>query len=136
MLRLQIPPLRERLEDIPLLAAHFLALLSPKGKTAPRLNREAEEVLRQYRWPGNLRELRNLMERMAALHKKQVIDKAGVAAYLAEEQAELLPCEIAPDIEDILHALAASKGNQSKAAELLGISRSTLWRRLKKGRER
>ena len=133
VLRLKIPPLRERADDIPLLAGYFLALFTPKGKTPPRLDPEAETALQRHYWPGNVRELRNLMERIAALHKDGVINGAAVAAYLAEEKSELVRTQSDSELAEIYRVLAECNGNQTKAANALGMSRITLWRKLKRG---
>ncbi|SBW09615.1 Sigma54 specific transcriptional regulator, Fis family [uncultured delta proteobacterium] len=131
VLRLQAPPLRERREDIPLLAAHFLDIFSAEGKSPPKLAPDAESALQEYHWPGNVRELRNLMERVAALHKRGTIDASTVMGLLADEHAELTPPEYDEDLAKIYAALAECGGNHTRAAKLLGMSRITLWRRLK-----
>lgn len=135
VLRLKIPPLRERTEDIPLLAKNFLSLFTPKSKSPPRLSPDAEISLQHHPWLGNVREIRNLMERMAALHKCDVISGDAIAAYLAEEKSELCFSGHNPETAEIYRALAECNGNQTKAAEVLGISRITLWRKLKQGRQ-
>ncbi len=132
VLRLQVPPLRERREDIPLLAAYFLKLFSAKGKKAPRLTADATATMQEYHWPGNVRELRNIMERVAALHKQEAVDAKTIMAFLAEEHAELTPPEFDEDLARIYGALAECGGNHTKAAKLLGMSRITLWRRLRR----
>ncbi len=151
VLRLTIPPLRERPEDIAYLAAYFLAQYAAKLNRSLRLSQEAIQVLQQHNWPGNVRELRNFMERTAVVHKSRTVDAGQVALSLSEEQSlsqivlpaatpglvrpQTPPQESDRDIAAIRHALDCCKGNASQAARLLGISRITLWRKLKRDQE-
>ncbi|MGH2617685.1 MAG: sigma-54-dependent transcriptional regulator [Thermomicrobiales bacterium] len=137
--QVQLPPLRERKEDIPALAEAFLSgFARDLGKPALRLAPEAASVLQGYEWPGNVRELRNLMERAAVLCKEQVVGPSLVRAFLPAEvaaaQADLHLEQALADLERrmILDALAASADNKSAAAKLLGIGERTLWTKLKK----
>ncbi len=131
-----LPPLRERADDIPLLAQAFLKELAREnGKTVEGVAPEALQVLMAYAWPGNVRELRNVIERMVVLARHKVLtvgdlppgiqaaDPAGAgappAATLAEGERRM-----------ILAALEAQQGNRTLAARRLGISRRTLHRKL------
>ena len=139
---LRLPPLRERTGDLPLLARSFLdAAAQAHGLAAPRLRPAALAVLKRYRWPGNLRELRNLMERLALLMPGRELGPENLpveictAAAPAEHLVELPEQGLAlVDVEESLirQALERTRGNRSRAARLLGITRDTLLYRLKK----
>ncbi len=139
---IRVPPLRERKEDIPLLAAHFIKALSA-GKTPEiRLTKEAICLLCQYAWPGNVRELKNLLERLAILKPGKVITPVDLPAeFHAPEALSALPDEETLDYrvakEKVLEAfhrrivVAALKkygGNVSKASESLGLDRGNFQR--------
>ena len=133
-----LPPLRERREDIPILAEHFLARFAKRQDRALRLSPGAVERLLRYAWPGNVRELENAMERTAILTQADTIEPGdlpphiraglalGAAPSLAGEQT-LAEAERAY----IVQALERSSWNHTRAAEALGIGRTTLWRKLK-----
>ena len=143
--RIDVPPLRERGEDIVLLAGHFLALHAKKlARPAPALDAAACRLLSGYAWPGNVRELENLMARAALL-----APAVPVATVLARELGEpVMPVMAAqappgddlrlqPQVDDlerrlILRALEQAEGNKAKAARALEISERTLWYKLKK----
>jgi transcriptional regulator of acetoin/glycerol metabolism len=136
---LVIPPLRERRAEIEGLARHFLAKAwdSARGPT-PDLSPEAIALLRSHEWPGNIRELRNVIERVALLCDGTVVLPRHLPPHLtATHVAATLPAD-APlrdtvreaERQRIVEALEASKGNQTRAAELLGVSRRTLISRL------
>lgn len=136
---LEMPPLRERIEDIPLLFAHYAAEAAARyGRPCVSLDRRALARLTAYAWPGNVRELKNLCERLTVLH-----GEAGVPlgpACLPAEFAEAVPAAgeslglFAAERRLIEEALQQARGNRSQAARLLGISRDTLLYRLKKYR--
>jgi DNA-binding NtrC family response regulator len=133
-----LPPLRERREDIPLLAEHFLARFAQRQGRVLRLSAGAMERLLRYAWPGNVRELENAMERTAILARDETIEAGdlpphvgaglalGPAPGLAAEQT-LAEAERA----HIIQILERYGWNHSRAAEALGIGRTTLWRKLK-----
>src|SRR5690606_19075140 len=79
---LRLPPLRERVEDIPDLARHFFALVEKEGLARKQLDAEAMDRLKRYRWPGNVRELENLVRRLAALYPQDVITGAIIETEL------------------------------------------------------
>ena len=145
VVRIRVPPLREHGEDIPLLTAHFIARFNQEMKRQVRgVASGAMELLQAYRWPGNIRELRNVVERAFILHA--TVDELrpehlppelrGGSSRKPEKPVPTVPAEglVLDDVEKrlIREALERSTGNQSRAARLLGISRDTLRYRLKK----
>jgi two-component system nitrogen regulation response regulator GlnG len=164
---LRLPPLRERVEDIPDLVRHFLRKAEEEGLPAKRLDTDALDILRHHRWPGNVRELENLIRRLAVLHSGDTIPASTIAAELKEpvkassldggeepvslsaaverhltkyfaEHGDRLPPpglydRILQDIERPLLSicLAATRGNQIRAAHLLGLNRNTLRKKIR-----
>jgi two-component system nitrogen regulation response regulator GlnG len=163
---MRLPPLRERGEDIPDLARHFLQKAEEEGLPAKRIEPEALDLLRRYRWPGNVRELENLVRRLVVLHSGDTISAAIVASemseparssasgndepptlsasveqhlarYFAEQGGRLPPAglydRILQDVERPLLSicLAATRGNQIRAAHLLGLNRNTLRKKIR-----
>jgi len=133
-----LPPLRERREDIPLLAEHFLARFARRQGRVLRLSAGATERLLRYGWPGNVRELENAMERLAILASDETVAPgdllAHVGAGLAVGQAPGLAAEqtlAEAERAYIIQILERYGWNHSRAAEVLGIGRTTLWRKLK-----
>ncbi len=137
-----VPPLRERQEDVLSLARAFLRMLQPAmGRRFNGLTREAENLLLRYSWPGNVRELRNVVERAMILEKGTEITPSSLildpetgapaAPVLDEPLAGIVPLETA-ERELVRRAMRATGGNQTRAAELLGISRDQLRYRLKR----
>lgn len=125
-----LPPLRERLEDLPLLTRHLLAREGfPHMEVAP----EVLAVLRNYAWPGNIRELRNVLIRAAMLAADQIITLEALPPELLTPQlsSSLQPLSMHRlGREQIHHALQVCRGNVSRAAKVLGIHRSTLYNHL------
>ena len=136
-----VPPLRDRAEDIPLLADYFLKEFTlAYGRKPKELTSEALEVLQQHRWPGNVRELRNLMERIVIMNPQVRVDarhiplnpgKRAVFERPAERFGSLYDVRAAAEREYILKMLDETKGNVTKTAELLGLERSNLYRKMK-----
>jgi two-component system NtrC family response regulator len=137
---IEIPPLRRRRDDIPLLVSHFLDKLGAGDAT---LTPDFMPALRAYRWPGNVRELENVIQRAIVLRRKpDELSAADLPEHLreapsgADEEAFVLPAEgvSLAEVEKSLirQALAAADGNRSQAARLLGITRQTLLYRLEK----
>ncbi len=142
---ISVPALRERQEDIPLLAEHFMAMLAKEyGRRAKAFDPGAMAALQQYPWPGNVRELRNLVERLMIMvpgDRITVRDVAfldataiQVADAAAPQTTPLGPLHDARDQFErdyILRALAAQQGNISRTADMLGIERSNLYRKMR-----
>jgi two-component system nitrogen regulation response regulator NtrX len=137
-----VPPLRDRADDIVLLAEHFMhELASEYGRRPKRLDPGAAAVLQAYRWPGNVRELRNVIERLVIMIPGETITAsdvtfldAGVLAAAEVFTGAPLPLHEARDQferEYILRALAAQQGNISRTAEALGVERSNLYRKMR-----
>src|SRR5216117_3847458 len=139
-----VPALRERQEDIPLLADHFMAEFAREyGRRVKSFDRGAVNVLQQYAWPGNVRELRNVIERLAIMVPGDLIsspdlsflDSSGVAhPQVTELHAERQTLHEARDQFErdlILRTLAEQQGNMSRTAEVLGVERSNLYRKMK-----
>jgi DNA-binding NtrC family response regulator len=138
--KLRVPPLRERGEDLVLLATQILADLAPSaGRRVEGFSTQALEVIRRYPWPGNVRELRNAVERALVVGDGPWIDAGDLPEALhgsapaqpEDESLVRLPMSL-EDLEEraIRAALAVSHGNQRRAAALLGINRVTLHRKL------
>jgi len=137
-----LPPLRERREDIPLLANQFLVKYTQKFERELSLDRRVLKVLDGYAWPGNIRELENLMERLAALCEGPTVTLEDLPAFLIRRSAGIgdfvlnLPPEgVALDkVEEFLiqEALRRNDGNQTRAAKFLRITRNTLIYRMQK----
>jgi len=139
-----VPPLRDRQEDIPLLADHFMAMLARENGRRPKtFDADAIVALRQYTWPGNVRELHNVVERLMIMvpgdrissRDLTFLDQGGVAADARPvDAAASLPLHEARDRFErdyIVRALAAQQGNISRTAEALGIERSNLYRKMR-----
>ncbi len=163
---LRLPPLRERVEDIPDLVRHFLRKAEEESLPAKHLDAAALERLKRHRWPGNVRELENLVRRLVVLHSGETIPAAAVEAELAQaapasamhsgetesigaaverhltryflDHGSALPPpglydRVLAEVERPLLAiaLAATRGNQIKAAQLLGLNRNTLRKKIR-----
>jgi len=133
---LVVPPLRERKSDIPLLADHFLQVTAEKlGRRSRTINAGALELLAAYEYPGNVRELRNVVERLVIMSEGQVITPADVRRWLPQvgSEHELRPLKEAADDferEYIQKTLADCGGNVTRAAEHLGLERSHLYKKM------
>ncbi len=135
-----VPPLRDRAEDIPLLASHFLRTFAREyGRKAKELSSEATAALMAYHWPGNVRELRNLMERMVILNPQQRIEARHLPLESSRKAQQkqwngfgsLHEVREAAERDYILNKLEETGGNVSRASELLGLERSNLYRKMK-----
>ena len=134
---IQIPPLRERPEDIPLLVEHFLKVYSKKyQKDIKRLNTATLKKLEKYHWPGNVRELQHAIERALIMSEDQVLQPTDFFLASADQEGEGLIFDDynLEDIEKTIIRKVISKygGNISHAAKELGLSRTSLYRRLEK----
>jgi two-component system nitrogen regulation response regulator GlnG len=164
---LRLPPLRERVEDIPDLVRHFLRKAEDEGLPHKTLDNEALDMLRRHRWPGNVRELENLIRRLAVLQSGDTISASAVIAELKEPAKTFAadsgegPQSLAASVEQYLTqyflaqgdrlpppgvydrivqeverplisiCLAATRGNQIRAAQLLGLNRNTLRKKIR-----
>lgn len=137
VVNIHVPALRERVEDIPLLARHFLARFCRQmGKPAQRLNAASLKVLQAYPWPGNVRELQNLLERAVVFSDKEelevVPDPSSIPSPSLQLRGDLTQTLDGLEKALILQALDECKGVQNQAAKKLGISRSALQYKIKK----
>ena len=168
---LRLPPLRERSEDIPDLVRHFFTIAEKEGLPRKQIDVGALDRLKRHRWPGNIRELENLVRRLAALYPQETIVESLIVAELAEPESYAAegfepkthsqPLTLAESIEQHLEtyfaqfgndipppglyhrilreleaplitvSLAATRGNQIKAAEMLGLNRNTLRKKIR-----
>jgi two-component system nitrogen regulation response regulator NtrX len=134
-----VPPLRERLEDVPLLAEHFSKEFSEAyGRRPKQFAPEALETLRQYSWPGNVRELRNMVERIVIMNPQVRIERKNVPALVSRSSgrstsgfSSLQEARAAYERDFIVKKLEECQGNVSRAAEALGLERSHLYRKMK-----
>jgi DNA-binding NtrC family response regulator len=141
VIAIHLPPLRDRRDDIPLFVDAFLARVAAEhGSTPRRLAGPAMELINAYDWPGNVRELENALERAAVLTKADLIDASALPPRVMERKAEPLTTArpmVNPTLDLIERAyiqyvLQAEGGNKTRAAEVLGIDPSTLYRKLSK----
>jgi DNA-binding NtrC family response regulator len=138
VVRIKLPPLRDRKEDIPLLVHSFINEFSRiNRKDVTGISPQALEAFQLYDWPGNVRELRNCIESMVVLSKSQILEKADIPPPIGITTTPIpvLPVPGSLNIkviekELIRNALEQSSGNKKQAAELLGLSRRTLYRKL------
>lgn len=139
VIALHLPPLRQRRDDIPLLAEHFLNRIAGLRNEAPkRITTAATEILLDYPWPGNVRELENAIERAIILTAGSEIDVSALPDRITQRRAEPLvsgrtppnPTLEAVERAYIMWVLQSESGNKSRAAEVLGIDPSTLYRKL------
>jgi DNA-binding NtrC family response regulator len=139
VIALHLPPLRQRLDDVPLLCDAFLARHAEQRNEPPKhLTDAAMEIFQSYSWPGNVRELENALERAVILTSGETIDVSGLPERISERQADPLVAERTapnPTMEMIERAyimwvLQSEQGNKTRAAEVLGIDPSTLHRKL------
>jgi transcriptional regulator with PAS, ATPase and Fis domain len=132
-----IPPLRERRDDVNPLAAYFLKKHLPRStKKITGFTKEAMAVLANYSFPGNVRELENIVERAIILEKSSVVTPESLPQSMSVFQIETLDPSKVRTLEELNKEYAEKvvelySGNRSKAAEVLGISRTSLWRILK-----
>ena len=137
----QVPPLRERLEDVPLLADHFLnEFTTAYGRKRKELTLEAYRVLQDYSWPGNVRELRNLMERIVIMNPQVRVDARHIPLNPQRRAVYERPIDFFGSLQEvretaereyILKKLEETRGNVTRTAELLGLERSNLYRKMK-----
>jgi two-component system response regulator AtoC len=146
VLPLELPPLRARAEDVPQLASHFLEIANRRTGRRQKLTPDASAVLAAYGWPGNVRELENVIDRLSILVPDEQIDVAQLPAKIRSPKVQAgtggisvpdegldLPATLAHlERQLIEQALHKAAGNKTKAAELLGLNRTTLGEKLKR----
>ena len=133
-----LPPLRERREDIPLLAEHFLSEIAERnGKLIRGFSPQAMDLLVRNRWKGNVRELENVVERAIIMARGDLLQPGDLPGHISDEgdvpSAGIIPGRPLSDLEReaILSTLEMTGGNRTETAKLLGISRRTLQYKLK-----
>ncbi len=136
---LELPPLRQRKEDIPLLIEYFLKKLSHKiKKPPPQISSEAVDILKQYPWPGNVRELEHAIERILILEDTDFIRERNLPSYIIQQQGDPRLFQEEPitleELEKkyIAFVLKKTKGKKIEAARILGINRKTLSAKINK----
>lgn len=148
VLNLYVPPLRERPEDIPLLVDHFITSFYQRCGIYKKFPEDVIDVLKEYNWPGNIRELKNITERLAVISSDNIITKEYIPPYILESSYRNAAKNYMPSLESskgslsniieevegqiILDTLKSCNYNKSQAADVLGIPRMTLYRKLKK----
>jgi DNA-binding NtrC family response regulator len=142
VINIELPPLRERLSDIPLLAQHFLARTAEEvGKKSVSISEDALAALQRYSWPGNVRELQNAVERAVLLARGPEIGLEDLPLHLAAGQpASVQPVAgkalkdamEAPERSIILEVLESNNWNRNATADALGINRTTLYKKMKR----
>jgi len=134
VVRIVIPPLRERRGDVPLLARFFLNKYNARYEHSARLMESGLKALQEYTWPGNVRQLQHLVERLTILAANGRIDAEAVQQALTSMESREEPVETLAEaeVEQIRRVLAATGGNKSRAAQILGIERKTLYRKLER----
>ena len=138
---IQLPPLSQRIGDIPLLAYHFLAQKNREmGKNIKEIDRRTLDLLCQYSWPGNVRELENVIERSVAMEKGEVIYPESLPEAIVSLSIETyrtsktneIPSLEEQEMNYIKWVLEKTGWNKTKAAAIMGIDRVSLWRKIKR----
>ncbi len=136
---MHVPSLRERREDIPQLAGLFLREISSLiGKTRETLSPDAMRALLDYRWPGNIRELRNAIEHGVVKSRGPSVMLEDLPREIIEETATVASfartpvADESPEVAEVREALERSGWHRGRAAKLLGVDRATLWRRMRR----
>jgi DNA-binding NtrC family response regulator len=142
VINIELPPIRDRISDIPALAEHFLTrVCEDSGKTVRGFTEDAMQALQRYRWPGNVRELQNVIERAVLLGKGSVIGIEDLPANVSAgggvtmeplDNRSLKQVLEGPERQIILEVLEANNWNRQVTAEALGINRTTLYKKMKR----
>lgn len=132
VVRIELPPLCERRGDVPLLAHHFLKRYNDRYNLHVRLTDSGLKTLQSYSWPGNVRQLQHMIERLTILAPQGRIDEESVkqAIEITEPRDAMSETLADTEAEQIRRVLAATGGNKSRASKILGIERKTLYRKL------
>ena len=134
VVRLTVPPLCERPTDIPLLVHYFLQRYNERYKLDTRLAESGVKAMQEYSWPGNVRQLQHMVERLTILAPASRIDADAVRQAIEQMDSRESASETLADTEaeQVRRVLAATNGNKSRAAKVLGIERKTLYRKLER----
>jgi transcriptional regulator with PAS, ATPase and Fis domain len=144
VIRITLPPLRERAEDIPSLTQHFINKFNDAfPQKIVGINKDAIDTLARYRWPGNVRELEGAIENAFALGNSEMICKSDLPSHILEcvevesytslvDDSGSVPTLFEAEKKHLLHALKAASGNKTKAARLLGVSRPKLYKMIQR----
>jgi DNA-binding NtrC family response regulator len=134
VVRLTVPPLCERATDIPLLVHYFLKRYNERYKLDTKLTDSGVKAMEEYSWPGNIRQLQHMMERLTILAPGGRIDDAAVRQSIDQMDSRDHTSDSLADTEaeQIRRVMAATNGNKSRAAKVLGIERKTLYRKLER----
>ena len=131
---IEVPPLRERVDDIPLLVECFVSQVAGQGQRQLKFTAEAMQLLMRYAWPGNVRELRNVVERLGVMASGEEVTPADVALHLpftSPESEGRLPSLDEVERRHILKVLQHTAGNRARAAKILNVDPKTLYNKLK-----
>jgi len=134
VVRIVVPPLRERRGDVALLAHHFVRRYTERYNISARLTQSGQRAMEDYSWPGNVRQLQHMVERLAILAPQGCIDEAAVREAIELMTPHETPGDTLADTEaeQIRRVLSTTGGNKSRAARILGIERKTLYRKLER----
>ncbi|RKX17264.1 MAG: sigma-54-dependent Fis family transcriptional regulator, partial [Candidatus Zixiibacteriota bacterium] len=139
VLTIDVPPVSERENDILLLCQHNVTKFAREsGKVPPRFTDRALNILKNYSWPGNVREIENLMQRLIVMTDNDLIDAPDLPSFMrfsASKKAGLNRTLAQVEYEHIKNVLTSVGGNKTRAAEILGIDRKTLREKLKHNRK-
>lgn len=132
---IEVPPLRDRIDDLPQFAYYFLQQADEElGKNVKRISAEAIEILKQHRWDGNLRELRNVIRRATLFAENEEVTADNLPVLVSRHQKDTVTDDMAlhpgDEKEQILNALRKARGNKTVAAKLLQIDRKTLYNKM------
>ena len=139
---IELPPLRDRRGDLPLLIRHIVrSLCAARGATTPpTISKDAMQVLLNYDYPGNVRELENILEHALIICREAMIRPDHMPGYVGQQHGaahtQAVPMPLPPpdgnERQRIVEALAQTGGHRRKTAEALGMERTTLWRKMKR----
>lgn len=143
VMRLELPPLKERRGDIPLLISNFVKQYNiTKGSAVSRIAEDAMDILLNYHYPGNIRELENIIEHAGVLCQGELIERRHLPMYIQEitgqmgvdtvTRAEVTAMRDQRERELLVEVLKKHRWHRQKAAQALGMDRTTLWRKMKK----
>jgi len=140
VINIHLPPLRERMDDFPLIVNHFIEVFNKKfNKDIQQFSSQAFDILMEYKWPGNIRELENVIEHCFVLCNGKIVNVECLPKRLRERNVHSIQLEVSPinkiretEKQLIISLLEKHKGNKTKTAEEMNINPSTLWRKIKK----